>query len=115
MAPSDRSRAPRAKGTPIEPSFTRRGRYGDGVFPQLGGAFACQNSVVGRLVWSVREGQLEAPEIFGGYRSASPVLEPRLGDVLHLPDGSGPWLVVDWAVADRVDPSGNVLVVERSP
>jgi hypothetical protein len=70
---------------------------------------------MGRLVWSVREGELDAPEIFGGYRSASPILEPRLGDVLHLPDGSGPWRVVDWAVADRVGPSGNVLVVEPAP
>ncbi|HKN64455.1 MAG TPA: hypothetical protein VJV76_09020 [Gaiellaceae bacterium] len=69
---------------------------------------------MGRLVWSVREGELDAPEIFGDYRSPSPVLEPRLGDVLHLPDGSGPWRVVDWAVADRVDRSGNVLVVKRS-
>jgi hypothetical protein len=67
---------------------------------------------MGRLVWSVREGELDAPEIFGGYRSSSFVLEPRLGDVLHLPDGTGPWHVVDWAVADRTDPSGNVLVVE---
>jgi len=67
---------------------------------------------MGRLVWSVRERELDAPEIFGGYRSTNPIHEPRLGDVLHLPDGSGPWRVVDWAVADRADPSGNVLVVE---
>jgi hypothetical protein len=70
---------------------------------------------MGRLVWSVRKGgrgQLDAPEILGGYRSASPVHEPRLGDVFHLPDGSGPWRVVDWAVADRAGASGNVLVVE---
>jgi hypothetical protein len=70
---------------------------------------------MGRVVWSVREGragELDAPEILGGYRSASPVHEPRLGDVLRLPDGSGPWCVVDWAVADRPDAAGNVLVVE---
>jgi hypothetical protein len=68
-------------------------------------------------VWSVREGragELDAPEILGGYRSASPVHEPRLGDVLRLPDGSGPWRVVDWAVADRPDAAGNVLVVESA-
>ena len=59
-----------------------------------------------------RIGEFDAPEILGGYRSANPVHEPRLGDVLHLPDGSGPWRVVDWAVADRVDAQGNVLVVE---
>ena len=41
----------------------------------------------------------------------SRIQEPKLGDVLHLPDGSGPWRVVDWALADRVDPDGNVLVV----
>jgi hypothetical protein len=70
---------------------------------------------MGRVVWSVRKGrsgELDAPEILGGYRSPSPVHEPRLGDVLHLPDGSGPWRVVDWAVADRADAAGNVLVVE---
>jgi hypothetical protein len=70
---------------------------------------------VGRIVWSVRQGgigEFDAPEILGGYRSTNPVHEPRLGDVLSLPDGSGPWRVVDWAVADRVDAPGNVLVVE---
>jgi hypothetical protein len=70
---------------------------------------------VGRIVWSVRHGRIgefDAPEILGGYRSANPVHEPRLGDVLSLPDGSGPWRVVDWAVADRADAPGNVLVVE---
>jgi len=67
---------------------------------------------MGRVVWSVREGGIDAREIVGGYRSPSPVHEPKLGDVLRLPDGSGPWRVVDWAVADRVDAPGNVLVVE---
>jgi hypothetical protein len=70
---------------------------------------------MGRVVWSVREGRIgefDAPEILGGYRSANPAQEPRLGDVLRLPDGSGPWRVVDWAIADRVDAPGNVLVVE---
>lgn len=70
---------------------------------------------MGRVVWSVRQGrsgELDAPEILGGYRSTSRVHEPKLGDVLRLPDGSGPWRVVDWVVADRVDDPGNVLVVE---
>lgn len=70
---------------------------------------------MGRVVWSVREGRrgdLEAPEILGGYRSPSAMREPRLGEVLRLPDGSGPWRVVDWAVADRVDSPGNVLLVQ---
>lgn len=57
-------------------------------------------------------GQFDAPEILSGYRSASPVHEPRLGELLRLPDGSGPWRVVDWAVADRIDAPGNVLVVQ---
>lgn len=67
------------------------------------------------MVWSVREGrrgEFDAPEIMAGYRSANPVHEPRLGDVLRLPDLSGRWLVVDWAVAGRSDAPGNVLVVE---
>jgi len=70
---------------------------------------------MGRIVWSVREGrigELDAKEILNGYRSTNPVHEPRLGDLLRLPDGSGPWRVIDWAVADRGDASGNVLVVE---
>jgi hypothetical protein len=70
---------------------------------------------MGRVVWSVREGRagdFEAPEIAGSFRSAHPVHEPRLGELLYLPDGSGPWRVVDWALADRADASGNMLVVE---
>jgi hypothetical protein len=75
----------------------------------------CHDSHMGRVVWSVRKGgigELDAPEILGGYRSANPVHEPKIGDVLQLPDGSGPWRVIDWALADRVDAMGNVLVVE---
>jgi hypothetical protein len=75
----------------------------------------CHDSEVGRIVWSVREGKagnFEAPEIMGGYRSPNPVHEPKLGEILYLPDGSGPWRVVDWAVVDRADTPGNVLVVE---
>jgi len=41
------------------------------------------------------------------------VSEPKLGDVLVLPDGSGPWRVVDWMLADRHGSTENVLVVER--
>lgn len=72
---------------------------------------------MGRVMWSVRQGragQFDAPELMSGYRSTNPVHEPKLGDVVRLPDGSGPWRVVDWAVADRVDAPGNVLVVERA-
>jgi hypothetical protein len=70
---------------------------------------------MGRVVWSVREGRrghFDAPEILGGYRSPSAIREPRLGEVLRLPDGSGPWRVVDWAVADRSDSPENVLLVQ---
>jgi hypothetical protein len=57
-------------------------------------------------VWSIREGkigQLDAPELVSGYRSTHPVHEPKIGEVLHLPDGSGPWRVVDWTLANRTD------------
>jgi hypothetical protein len=72
---------------------------------------------VSHVVWSVREGkagQFDAPELVGGYRSPDPVHEPKIGQVLRLPDGSGPWRVVDWMLADRADAPGNVLVVERA-
>jgi hypothetical protein len=65
-------------------------------------------------VWSVREGKVgefDAPEVLSGFRSST-VHEPKLGEVLYLSDGSGPWRVIDWAVGDRVDGPGNVLVVE---
>jgi hypothetical protein len=67
---------------------------------------------MGRVLWSVREGepgQFDAPEIMAGFRSVGH--EPRRGDLLVLPDGSGPWRVVDRTVAENNE-SGNVLVVE---
>jgi len=70
---------------------------------------------MGRILWSVREGtagDFEAPELADDFRSANPVGEPKLGEILYLPDGSGPWRVVDWAVADRTKTFGNVLVVQ---
>jgi hypothetical protein len=77
----------------------------------------CQDSGMGRVMWSVRRGkagEFDAPELMNGFRSANPVHEPKLGDVLRLPDGSGPWRVVDWTVADRIDAPGNVLLVESA-
>ena len=65
-------------------------------------------------MWSVRQGrvgQFDAPELMNGYRSTNPVHEPKLGDVVRLPDGSGPWRVVDWLTTNFL-PAGNVLVVE---
>jgi hypothetical protein len=40
------------------------------------------------------------------------VSEPKIGEVLVLPDGSGPWRVVDWMLADSYESTENVLVVE---
>jgi hypothetical protein len=68
-------------------------------------------------MWSVREGrrgELDARELVSAYRSAHPVHEPKIGEVLQLPDGLGPWRVVDWMLSDRADSSGNVLIVERA-
>ena len=70
---------------------------------------------VGRVVWSVREGkpgEFGGPEIMGGFRLVDPIGEPRPGDLLLLPDGSGPWRVIDRMRADRPDAPENVLVVE---
>jgi hypothetical protein len=70
-----------------------------------------------RVVWSVREGkagELDAPELAAGYRATHPVHEPKIGEVLELPDGSGRWRVVDWMLTDRGDSSENVLIVERA-
>jgi hypothetical protein len=85
--------------------------------PHDGLGAACENGSVTRVVWSVREGkagELDAPELAAGYRSANPVSEPKIGEVLRLPDGSGPWRVVDWMLTDRVDSPENVLLVERA-
>ena len=60
-------------------------------------------------------GEFDAPEILTDYRSVSRVHEPRLGDVLQLPDGSGPWRVVDWTVGDRANARRNVLLIESAP
>lgn len=70
-----------------------------------------------RVVWSVREGnvdQFDAPELISRYRATHPVHEPKIGEVLNLPDGSGPWRVVDWMLTDRADSPANVLLVERA-
>jgi hypothetical protein len=82
-------------------------------FTHLGLDAACDDAAMGRVLWSVREGragEFGAREIADNFRSASHV-EPKLGEVLTLPDGSA-WRVVDWAVAGRADEPGNVLVVQ---
>jgi hypothetical protein len=71
---------------------------------------------MGHVVWSVRRGKVgefDAPELLSGYRSANPIHEPKLGDVLRLPD-SGSWRVIDWRVTRRADSPQNVLVVESA-
>ena len=85
--------------------------------PHDGLGAACEHGSVARVVWSVREGkagELDAPELAAGYRSTHPVHEPKIGEVLELPDGSGRWRVVDWMLADQVDSPENVLIVERA-
>jgi len=72
---------------------------------------------MGQVIWSVRRGKVgefDAPELLSGYRSANPIHEPKLGDVLRLPDGSGSWRVIDWRVTRRCDSPDNVLVVEST-
>jgi hypothetical protein len=86
-------------------------------FTHFGVVAACDDARVGRVVWSVREGRagdFDAPELVDSFRSTNPVHEPKLGELLYLPDGSGPWRVVDWAVADRAEAPGNVLVVQAA-
>jgi len=65
-----------------------------------------------RVPWSIREGEVgdfHAPEIMGGYRWIG---EPSRGDFLVLPDGSGPWRVVDRMRAGQGDATENVLIVQ---
>jgi hypothetical protein len=84
--------------------------------PHDGVVVRCNHGSVARIVWSVREGkvgEVDAPELSADYRSAHPVREPKIGEILALPDGSGPWRVVDWMLTDHVDSPGNVLIVER--
>ena len=69
---------------------------------------------MGIVLWTVREGragEFDGPEIVRGYRPSA-LGEPKLGDHLHLPDGSGPWRVIDRMLAGRTEGAGNVLIVE---
>ena len=68
-----------------------------------------------RVAWIVRQGKrgdFDGPELMRDYRSPGQVSEPKIGDVLVLPDGSGPWQVVDWMFADSYESTENVLVVK---
>jgi hypothetical protein len=68
-----------------------------------------------RVAWIVRQGKpgdFDGPELIRDYHSPSQVSEPKIGDVLVLPDGSGPWRVVDWILAEPYESTENVLVVE---
>ena len=85
--------------------------------PHDGLGVACEHGSVARVVWSVREGkagEFDAPELAAGYRSSNPVREPKIGEILELPDGPGRWRVVDWMLIDHVDSLENVLIVERA-
>jgi hypothetical protein len=78
-----------------------------------GAAGRAHTGDMGRVLWSVRKGeagQFDAPEIMADFRSVDH--EPRPGDLLVLPDGSGPWRVVDRATAGQAPSSANVLLVE---
>ena len=84
--------------------------------PHRGLVAACHHSrTVAGVVWTLREGSpnhFQGPVLMIGYRSTHPVREPGLGDVVELPDGSGPWRVVDRMRAGRAEATENVLVVE---
>ena len=73
---------------------------------------SCQNPHVAPYTWTVREGSIDGAVVMREYVYDVPDKEPAEGQELYLSNGSGPWRVVDWAVADRVDAPGNVLVVE---
>jgi hypothetical protein len=62
--------------------------------------------------WSVRVGSEEGVELAPDYEWEQPFGEPALGDVFSLPDGSGPWRVVDMRMRDAPDSPGNILIVE---
>lgn len=73
-------------------------------------------AAMGAVVWTIREGKandFRGQLLLSDYRSPHPVREPSLGDVLRLPDGSGPWRIVDWKLTDRTASPDNVLVVEQ--
>jgi hypothetical protein len=83
--------------------------------PRRGSRLLPAFAAVGTVMWTVREGRendFRGELLVSGYRSPHPVREPSLGEVLSLPDGSGPWRVVDWKVTSQSASPGNVLVVE---
>jgi hypothetical protein len=71
---------------------------------------------VARVVWSVREdqvGKFDAPELASGYRSAHPVYESKIGDVLQLLVGARPWRAARLEADEPLRLIGGVLAVER--
>jgi hypothetical protein len=62
--------------------------------------------------WSVRIGSEEGEELAPDYEWGQPFGEPDVGDVFSLPDGSGPWRVLDMRKRDVPDSPGNILIVE---
>lgn len=65
-----------------------------------------KGTLMARIAWIVRQGKrgdFDGPELARDYRSQGSGERTKIGDVLALPDGSGPWRVVDWMLADRYE------------
>ena len=70
---------------------------------------------MGSLVWHVRQGSLDGPELASAYRyQPFSVYEPHIGtDGVYIED-AGPWRVIDFQRTDELHSDGNILVVERA-
>ena len=70
---------------------------------------------MGSLLWHVREGTLEGPEVASAYRyHPFTVDEPHIGTAdIYLEDDSGPWRVIHQRT-EALESDGNILVVERA-
>jgi hypothetical protein len=71
---------------------------------------------VGSVVWHVRQGSFEGPELASAYRYRPfSIFEPHVGTDDVFIAGDGPWRVIDFQRTDQLESDGNVLVVERAP
>src|SRR4051812_46491529 len=97
-----------------DPESSNRWRLPSRVeIPHHGLGAACQHGSTCRLERPRR--QSRGARLTGAsrpYRSAHSVREPKIGEILELPDGSGRWRVVDWMLTDHVGSSENLLIVE---
>ena len=72
-------------------------------------------SPVGSVVWHVRKGSLDRPELASAYRyHPFSIFEPHIGTDDVFLDGDGPWRVIDLQRTDLLESDGNILVVERA-